>query len=144
MQHPQPTTFAAVSAAAVALPDSAEVALPGGRTVHVQRLNWIEFTQIWQELSALLSQPESEPAGPAADSGGISAMLAAAPVLAGQLVKLCTPLSADELSKLPYDEVLTLAAAAVRLNFVDSAGLRDFFAACTAAFSPPHGGSGHA
>jgi hypothetical protein len=62
-------------------------------------------------------------------SPSVAQRLLAVPGLLSELLTHCTDLKADELSELPLGDVLALSAAALRHNFIETAGLRDFFGA---------------
>lgn len=113
-----------VSAAVANLPTSVDVELSGGRRVTVTRLSWLKFEAVWAELAGLLAAL----AGTAADAGDdeLLASLHNAPAVILKLVAACTELSEQVLADWQFDDVLAVAAAAMRLNFIDSAGVRDF------------------
>lgn len=133
-----------VSTAVSTLPGNVEVELAGGRSVTVRRLSWIQFELLWGELATLLSQlanldPSSailQPTGgalPAADD--LAARLSGAPAFVLRLASLSAGQPEAELSGWGFDDVLAVAAAALRLSFIESAGVRDFFAALALAAS---------
>jgi len=132
------------SAAVAALPGSVSVELAGGRSVTVRRLSWIQFELLWSELAALLSQlanldPSSaalQPTGGALlAADDLAARLSGAPAFVLKLASLSAGQPEAELSGWGFSDVLAVAAAALRLNFVDSAGVRDFFAVLALAAS---------
>ena len=58
-----------------------------------------------------------------------------APAFVLKLASLSTGVAEAELSGCCFDDVLAVAAAALKLNFIDSAGVRGFFAALAGAAS---------
>lgn len=121
---PLVTDVAAASAAAANLPAAVEVELSTGRRATVTRLSWLKFETMWAELSGLLAVL----AGTAENAGEdeLLASLESAPAVVLKLVVLSSGASETQLADWPFDDVLAVAAAALRLNFIDSVGLRDF------------------
>jgi hypothetical protein len=120
------TSFTAASAAAAQLAPQTELTLPGGVAVHVKRLSWLEFETAWAGLSALLSAIANTPADAAPEQ--YAQALCGAPGCVLKLCALSTELTPAQLSALPYDSVLAIAAETLALNFIDNAGVRRFFA----------------
>jgi len=102
-----------------------EGCLPSGRRINIHRLSWLEFEQVWRALcgiiSALLLADEE------ITEERLSAELASAPQVIGELVAVATQLEPDELSGWSFDDVLAAAAFAAEFNFVGSQGIRNFF-----------------
>jgi hypothetical protein len=121
------TNITAASAATAALPAHMDVELPGGTVVRVARLSWLKFEAVWSELAGLLAGLALAPE--ASEPQQLAQALSGAPAFVLSLCALCTPLGEAELAALPYDHVLALAAAALKLNFIGSAGVRGFFTA---------------
>ena len=117
--------IAGVSAAVAAMPTEQRVLLSDGREVTVGRLSWLQFEALWQELAPLLAALIA--AGETPDPSALTAQLAQAPPVVVSLCLLTAPLSEPELVALPYGDVLSVAAAALRLNFAEGAGVRSFF-----------------
>jgi len=141
---PAITNIAEASAAAALLPPSIAVNLSSGLKIKLRRLSWHSFEKLWPKLAALLlelwtnpaPEPGEAPAGAqttspeALDPGLLQTQrLLAVPALLGELLTQCTELSSEELGDLPLCDVLALSAAALRHNFIETAGLRDFFIA---------------
>jgi len=120
-----PTNIVDASRETVALPDCRSVALPGGRQVNVHRLNWLQFELLWTEVAALLALLAQD--NSAEGDAQLAAQLASTPQFVLKLVQQSTGLGEQELAQWRYDDVLAVAAEAIRLNFTDSAGLRSFF-----------------
>jgi len=114
-----------VSAAVAAMPSEERVTLSDGREVTVGRLSWLKFEALWQELAPLLAALIA--AGETPEPAALAAQLAQAPPVVVSLCLLTAPLSEAELAALPYGDVLSLAAAALRLNFAEGMGVRSFF-----------------
>lgn len=118
------TNIHEASAAALLLPQSSAVLLSDGQSVTLQRLSWLHFETLWQELAGMLA--------PLLDGGAaaeeITQALLGAPACLLRLCSLSSGISETELAARPADDVLALSAAAVELNFVQGAGLRSFFA----------------
>ena len=144
---PSINTINQASLAAASLPETIHVALSSGVKLKLKRLSWIAFEALWPKLTELLldlwpdssgsaapqtgtAQVEAEP-GPATldRSARLSQRLVGIPGLLSELLCHCSELSAEEIAELPLCDVLALGAAALRLNFIETAGLRDFFAA---------------
>jgi hypothetical protein len=106
------------------LPATIGVEVGSGRTVTVARLSWLKFEAVWADLSGLLAVLAGTPEEAGEDE--LLAGLAAAPQVVLKLVELSSGVGEQELADWPYDDVLAVAAAAIRLNFIDSAGVRDF------------------
>jgi len=123
-----PVTDAVVASKAVAnLPSSIQARVSRGKLVTVSRMSWLKFEAVWADLSGLLAIL----AGAAEDAGEeeMLASLAAAPQVVLKLAALSSGTSEQELADWPFDDVLAVAAAALKLNFIDSAGVRDFSSA---------------
>ena len=127
MSNHEPTTVTEASAAVAALPDSLPVTLSSGQQLEVRRLSWLAFEAVWAELAALLSALLA--AGEEAGEDELTARLSGAPAAVLRLVCLSTGAAEGDAANWPYDDVLAVGAAALRLNFIDSAGVRSFFAA---------------
>jgi hypothetical protein len=121
------TNIAEVSRQAANLADTAEVQLASGRRLTVQRLSWIKFEAVWAEIAQLLAALLAADSSQA--TGNLSLQLAGAPALVLKLSCLSSGLPEKELAGLPFDEVLSIATAALRLNFIESVAVRDFFVA---------------
>ena len=130
MQNSEITTIAAASSAVAALPQSRSARLADGRVLDVRRLSWLQFEAAWGDLAPLIGALAALPEQPSAEQ--LALALADAPGLVLRLCALATGLSEAELAALSLDDVLALGAAAVQLNFVESVGVRDFFAALLA------------
>jgi hypothetical protein len=130
MKNPEITTIAAASSAAAALAQSRSVRLAGGRAVDVRRLSWLQFEAAWAEIAPLIGALAALPEQPGAEQ--LAGAFADAPSLVLRLCALSTGLAEPELAGLSLDDVLMLSAAMVQLNFVEGAGVRDFFAALLA------------
>ena len=127
MSNNEPATITEASAAVAALPDSLPVTLSDGRRLKVKRLSWLKFEAVWAELAALLTAVLA--AGEDAGEEELLARLSGAPAAVLRLVCLSTGAAEGDAARWPFDDVLMVGAAALRLNFIDSAGLRSFFAA---------------
>lgn len=140
---PTPTTFHAASAQAAAIPDTLRVELSSGGTALVCRLSWLQFEALWSELAQLFASLARDPvgppagrsegeyrpaAGPTAPEDAVASALAAAPQAVLRLAALSTRLPEAELAQWPPCDVLAIAAASLELNFIQPAGVRDFFA----------------
>lgn len=127
MSDIQPTNIVEASAAAINLPAARMVTLSDGRACSIQRLSWIKFEVVWTDLAGLLNAL----AQVSADAGSeeLLGALAGTPSALLKLVVLSTDLTEPAAAGLPFDDVLALGAAAINLNFVDSAGVRSFFSA---------------
>jgi hypothetical protein len=118
--------IAAASAATAQLPDSKQVQLPDGRALCVKRLSWLQFEAVWAELSGVLGAVAGTPENATPEQ--FAQALSGAPGFVLKLCVLCTEQSEAGLAALPFDTVLAIAAEALALNFLDSAGVRRFFA----------------
>ena len=136
-QTNQLDNIVAVSSAVARLPLSAVCELSGGREIAIHRLTWLQFEALWSELAellgALLAMRDDVP------SEELAGRLAGAPAFVLKLSCLSSGLAEAELAGWAYDDVLALSAAALRLSFSDSAGLRDFFSALAAVAAPAAG-----
>jgi hypothetical protein len=126
-----PTDITSVSRQIAALEASRRLELPGGNSVEIRRLSWLQFEQLWADLAGLLAALLDEAQGEEA----VAQRLLSAPALVLRLSSLSSGIADSELAAWPYDELLSLAAAALHFNFIETAGLRDFFAALLAAGS---------
>jgi hypothetical protein len=122
----EPTTFTAASSAAAQLPADRAVELPDGAVVHVKRLSWLAFEAAWSELAELLGAIANTPSDATPEQ--LAQALGGAPGCVLRLCVLSTTLAEAQLAAMPYDSVLAIAAEALALNFLDSAGVRRFFA----------------
>lgn len=115
------------SRVAANLPDHIQVDVSRERQVIVSRLSWLKFEAVWADLTGLLALL----AGTAEDAGEeeLLASLASAPQVVLKLAELTSGISERELADWAFDDVLAVAAAAITLNFIDSAGVRDFSSA---------------
>jgi hypothetical protein len=122
-----PTDIIEASRAAANLPDHIKLDVSRERQVIVSRLSWLKFEAVWADLAGLLAVL----AGTAEDAGEeeLLASLASAPQVVLKLAELTSGISERELADWPFDDVLVVAAAAIKLNFIDSAGVRDFSSA---------------
>ncbi len=127
MSSNEPSTITEASAAVAVLPDSCPVTLSGGRQLQVCRLSWLKFEAVWAELAGLLGALLA--AGEDAGEEELAARLSGAPAAVLRLVCLSTGTAEGDAASWPFDDVLAVGAAAMRLNFTDSAGIRSFFAA---------------
>jgi len=127
MTNEQINDIAAASAAVARLPETRAVELSDGRRVNVHRLSWLDFEAVWTDWAGLLSALLA--AGDDADEQELLGRLAGAPQAVLRLAAQCTRMTDAELARWPLADVLAVAAAALRLNFIDSAGVRDFFGA---------------
>lgn len=128
MNHDSTTinSFSAASAATAQLPGQRQVQLPDGQALHVKRLSWLQFEAVWAELSGILGAVAGTPDNATPEQ--FAQALSGAPSFVLKLCALCTELAEAGLAALPYDAVLAIAAEAIALNFIDSAGVRRFFA----------------
>jgi len=124
-QHPKDIVEA--SAAVASLPGEATVAISSGEHVTVRRLSWLQFEVAWADLAILLSALLA--AGEDAPAEELLAQLTGAPATVLKLASLSSRLGESELAQWHFADVLSVAAAAIQLNFVDSAGVRSFFSA---------------
>jgi hypothetical protein len=127
MSKQQPKDIVEASAAVTSLPDEAAVAISSGERVAVRRLSWLQFEVAWADLAILLSALLA--AGEDAPAEELLAQLTGAPAVVLKLASLSSGLSETELAQWHFADVLSVAAAAIQLNFVDSAGVRGFFSA---------------
>jgi hypothetical protein len=119
-------SISAASAATAQLPVMKPVQLPDGQVLHVKRLSWLQFEAVWAELAGMLGAVASTPENAAPEQ--FAQALSGVPGLMLKLCTLCTEMNDAGLAALPYDAVLAIAAEAIALNFLDSAGVRRFFA----------------
>jgi hypothetical protein len=121
---PSPVDIAGASKAVANLPLHVEVPLSNGARASVSRLSWLKFESVWADLAGLLAAL----AGTAENAGEeeLLASLGSAPQTVLKLAVLASGESERELAGWPFDDVLAISAAALRLNFIDSAGVRDF------------------
>jgi hypothetical protein len=127
MSSNEPAIITQASAAVAALPDSCPVTLSGGQQLEVRRLSWLAFEAVWAELAVLLTAVLT--AGEDAGEEEILARLSGAPATVLRLACLSTDVAEGDAARWPFDDVLAVGAAALRLNFIDSSGLRSFFVA---------------
>ena len=127
----EPKSIVDASRQTANLPLSMTVNLSSGQSVAVRRLNWIEFEALWSELADILGGLLS--GNQAVTAEALTARLAAAPAFVLKLVGLTTSLDEGELARLPFNEVLDLAATGLQINFVLPSGVRDFFGALAEA-----------
>ena len=121
------TNIVAASSEAASLSNQRTVQLPGGRSVTIHRLSWIEFEALWTELSALVAALLALDENAALE--GIGDQLNMAPSFVLKLASISARCSEKELSAWYFDDVLTVAGAALQLSFAEGAGVRSFFTA---------------
>lgn len=124
---PSPVDVAGASQVTANLPQSVQVHVSHGGQVTVRRLSWLKFEAVWADLAGLLAALS----GTADEAGEEELMtsLSSAPQVILKLVMLCCSENEQQLARWPFDDVLAVAGAALRLNFIDSAGVRDFSSA---------------
>ena len=125
MSDNQPTNIVEASAAATSLQPARNVTLSDGSVCEVGRLSWIRFEAVWTDLAGMLNALAQVDAEAGTDE--LLAALAGTPAALAKLAALSTDRTETELAGLPFDDVLAISAAAINLNFVDSAGVRSFF-----------------
>lgn len=125
MSMSNPTDIVEASAAVAGLPDSCPVILADGTEVQIQRLSWLKFELIWTDLAAVLAALLA--AGDDATPEQLLGSLGMAPGVVLKLVCLTTGRAESVVANMSVDDVLEMAAAAIQLNFVNSAGVRGFF-----------------
>ena len=121
---PSPVDIAGASKAAANLLLHVEVPLSNGARVSVSRLSWLKFEAVWADLANLLAALAGT--SNEANDEELIASLSSAPQVVLKLALLTSGKSEQELAQWHFDDVLAVAAAALRLNFIDSAGVRDF------------------
>lgn len=124
-QPKQPKDIVEASAVVADLPAEVTVAVSTGIVITVRRLSWLQFEAAWADLAILLSALLA--AGEDAPAEELLAQLSGAPTAVLKLASLSSGLSDTELAQWHFADVLSVAAAAIQLNFVDSAGVRGFF-----------------
>jgi hypothetical protein len=122
-----PENIAEASMQAASLAASRELTLPNGKSAFVKRLSWLQFESLWTDLAGLLAALAAAGEAPADEE--VMAQLSSAPACALRLASLSGGQAETELARWDFESVLALAAAALELNFVESAGVRSFFAA---------------
>ncbi len=127
MTEQEPVNYGQASVMAASLPHQREVQLPDGTIAIVKRLSWMQFEMLWVELAGLLAALAA--AGEAASDEELLGRLAGAPACALRLASLSAGHSEADLARWDFDSVLSLAGAALQLNFLDGAGVRSFFGA---------------
>jgi hypothetical protein len=127
MSKASPQNITEASAAVAALPGEAEILLSGGERLLVKRLSWLKFELVWDEIAGLLAGLLA--AGEDAGGDELVARLSGAPAAVLKLVSVSTGLTEGEVARWPVGDVLSAAATAIKLNFVDSAVVRGFFSA---------------
>ncbi|MCH7472195.1 hypothetical protein IIA79_04505 [bacterium] len=131
----KPDNIVDASEAVANLPQSVQASLANGGTVTVSRLSWVKFESVWGELAVLLGAFLAGDGQPTPEA--LARQLAGAPAFVLKFCSMCTGVAETDLACWHFDDVLAVAAAGLRLNFTESAGVRDFFGALSAAVVEP-------
>ena len=116
-------TMQQASTEVMALPGTRSLVLANGTTLELRRLDWASFELLWQELCGILA---GLPGGAADNPDELLAQLGSAPQLVLRLAALSSGIGESQLACWDHGSVLELAAEALRFNFSETEGLRDF------------------